>query len=69
MPELPEVETVVNSLKDLIIGKRIVNVEVFYPEMIKNVSSIEKIQKIYAVIAFVCRSVFAFFSFECLVLQ
>ena len=46
MPELPEVETVVNSLKDLIIGKRIVNVEVFYPEMIKNVSSVELINSL-----------------------
>lgn len=46
MPELPEVETVKNSLKDLIIGKKILNVEVFYPQMIKNVSSEELINKL-----------------------
>ena len=46
MPELPEVETVKNSLKDLIIGKKILNVEVFYPQMIKNVSSDDLINKL-----------------------
>lgn len=39
MPELPEVETVKNSLKDLIIGKKIINVKVYYDKMIQNVSS------------------------------
>lgn len=38
MPELPEVETVKNSLKDLIIGKKIVNVKVYYDKMVQNLS-------------------------------
>lgn len=38
MPELPEVETVKNSLKDLIIGKKIVNIKVYYDKMIQNIS-------------------------------
>ena len=35
MPELPEVETVKNVLKKNLIGLKINNVEVFYPDMIK----------------------------------
>ena len=38
MPELPEVETVKNSLKDLIIGEEIINVKVYYDKMLKNIS-------------------------------
>lgn len=35
MPELPEVETVKNTLKRLVLNKRIDNVKVIYPEMIE----------------------------------
>lgn len=38
MPELPEVETVKNGLKPLIIGKTISDVAVYYGRIIKNVS-------------------------------
>ena len=41
MPELPEVETVKNSLKELIIGKKILNVKVFYERMIQNINTNE----------------------------
>lgn len=41
MPELPEVETVKNSLKELIIGKKILNVKVFYERMIQNINTDE----------------------------
>lgn len=36
MPELPEVETVRRTLEQLVIGKRISNVSVFWPKMVKN---------------------------------
>lgn len=36
MPELPEVETVRNYLKENILNKKILNVEVLYPKMIEN---------------------------------
>ena len=35
MPELPEVETVKNKLKQLVLDKRIVNVNVLYPKIIE----------------------------------
>lgn len=35
MPELPEVETVRNTLQSLVVGKKIKNVTVMYPKMIK----------------------------------
>jgi formamidopyrimidine-DNA glycosylase len=38
MPELPEVETVRNTLKQLIIGKQIMDVTATYPNIIRNVS-------------------------------
>jgi formamidopyrimidine-DNA glycosylase len=38
MPELPEVETVRNSLKALVIGKQIKNVAVNYSKIIKNIN-------------------------------
>lgn len=38
MPELPEVETVRNTLKNLILGKEIRDVDVFYEKMIRNIS-------------------------------
>ncbi len=41
MPELPEVETVKNSLKELVLGKRIIRVEVFYERIIQNVTPLE----------------------------
>lgn len=37
MPELPEVETVKNSLKELILGKKIESVDVYYERIIQNV--------------------------------
>jgi len=36
MPELPEVETVINILKPLLINKEIVDYKVFYPNLIKS---------------------------------
>ncbi|CEG28172.1 DNA-formamidopyrimidine glycosylase [Bacillus sp. B-jedd] len=36
MPELPEVETVRRTLEQLLIGKRISSVSVFWPKMVKN---------------------------------
>lgn len=45
MPELPEVETVKNSLKDLIIGKKITNVKVYYDKILQNISK-EEFEKI-----------------------
>lgn len=36
MPELPEVETVRRTLEQLVIGKRISSVSVFWPKMVKN---------------------------------
>lgn len=38
MPELPEVETVKNTLKELVLNKRIESVEVYYERIIQNVS-------------------------------
>ena len=35
MPELPEVETVKETLKRKILNQKIINVEVFYPKMIE----------------------------------
>ena len=35
MPELPEVETVRRGLKKMILGKKISNIEIHYPKMIK----------------------------------
>ena len=35
MPELPEVETVRQGLEKLILGKKISNIEIRYPKMIK----------------------------------
>ncbi len=37
MPELPEVETVKNSLKELVLNKKIVSVDVYYDRIIQNV--------------------------------
>jgi len=48
MPELPEVETVVNSLKPLILNQTISDVEVFYSKIIKNVSASEFISDLKA---------------------
>lgn len=39
MPELPEVETVKNSLKELILNKKIESVDVYYERIIQNVSA------------------------------
>jgi len=41
MPELPEVETVKNSLKQLIINKTIKDISIFYNKIIKNVTDEE----------------------------
>ena len=38
MPELPEVETVKESLKKIILNKKISNIEVFYDRIIQNIS-------------------------------
>ena len=39
MPELPEVETVKESLKRIVLGKKISKVEVFYEPIIKFLAS------------------------------
>ena len=36
MPELPEVETVINILKPLIIGKTIDKIDIFYDRLIQS---------------------------------
>ena len=41
MPELPEVETVKESLKQLILEKKIKNVQIYYDKIIKNCSTSE----------------------------
>ncbi len=41
MPELPEVETVKNTLKNCILGKAIINIDVFYDKIIDNVNEKE----------------------------
>lgn len=41
MPELPEVETVRQVLRQRVIGKEIVKVDVYYPKMIENLSAEE----------------------------
>ena len=38
MPELPEVETVRNTLKNQILNKQIIDVKVFYSGIIENIS-------------------------------
>ena len=43
MPELPEVETVRRGLEKLILGKKISNIEIHYPKMIK--TDLEQFQK------------------------
>lgn len=44
MPELPEVETVRNSLKEIILNQTIKNITINYPNIIKNVTKDEFIQ-------------------------
>lgn len=46
MPELPEVETVKNSLKQLVLNEKIVSVKVFYDKIIKNLSQEEFVLKL-----------------------
>lgn len=41
MPELPEVETVKRTLENLIVGKTIESVDVYYDKMLENVTSLE----------------------------
>lgn len=41
MPELPEVQTVINYLKTKIINKKIIDLNILEPKMIKNVSEID----------------------------
>ncbi|KUP05571.1 5-hydroxymethyluracil DNA glycosylase [Bacillus coahuilensis p1.1.43] len=42
MPELPEVETVRRTLKELIVGKKIIGVTVGWPKMIKKPEQVEQ---------------------------
>ncbi|MFJ5621874.1 DNA-formamidopyrimidine glycosylase [Peribacillus loiseleuriae] len=42
MPELPEVETVRRTLEELVIGKKIRNVSVFWPKIIKAPEQVEQ---------------------------
>ncbi len=46
MPELPEVETVRQTLKNFIIGKKITGVMFFYDQIVKNETSDEFRNKI-----------------------
>ena len=46
MPELPEVETVKESLKKIILNKKISNIEVFYDRIIQNISVKEFIEEL-----------------------
>lgn len=46
MPELPEVETVKNTLKRLVLNKKIIDVDVWYTKIIEFPSSTEFIKKI-----------------------
>lgn len=46
MPELPEVETVKEILKKQILGKRIVNVDVHYENVLENVSKVDFINEL-----------------------
>lgn len=44
MPELPEVQTVINALKDKLIGKSIRKIIINYPKMIENIDDLNKIK-------------------------
>lgn len=46
MPELPEVETVKNSLKELVLNKKIIDVKVHYSNMIKNIDPFDFSEKL-----------------------
>ena len=46
MPELPEVETVKETLKRKVLNKTIKDVRVIYPNIIENISSNEFIDKL-----------------------
>lgn len=46
MPELPEVETVKNTLKRLVLNKEIISVKVLYPSMIEGIAAEEFIKKV-----------------------
>ncbi len=41
MPELPEVETIKNKLKELVLNKRIIDVNIMYPNIIEYPSTLE----------------------------
>lgn len=46
MPELPEVETVKEILKKQILGKKIINIDVYYENILENISKIEFINEL-----------------------
>ena len=46
MPELPEVQTVINSIKNKLINKKIVDYKIFYDKICYNYSSIQASEKI-----------------------
>ena len=46
MPELPEVQTVINSIKDKIINKKITNYKIYYNRVCYNTSSVYASKKI-----------------------
>ena len=46
MPELPEVETVKEILKKQILGKRIINIDIYYSNTIENVSKEEFVEEL-----------------------
>lgn len=46
MPELPEVETVINNLRKSIIGSKILSIDIFYPKLLKNSNEAEFIKNI-----------------------
>jgi len=44
MPELPEVETIVNDLRPSILGRRFINVSIYCPEMVHH-ASVEELKR------------------------
>jgi formamidopyrimidine-DNA glycosylase len=44
MPELPEVETVRKTLEQLVVGKTITKVDVFWPKLVKEPTEVEQFQ-------------------------
>lgn len=46
MPELPEVQTVVNHIKDELIGETIVDLNAIWPKVFHNFESVDFLKKL-----------------------